>query len=818
MSSDMIVKLTKGVRTLNINDGTNYRVARGFVPPAVQFSPILSVGGSLNAFGGAELIDNPATVRPFNFGVHILGDSEGEVTRNYNVLSFMLGLAGDPDEPLYLEHRPSSPIAAESLWGQAGTNRRYQITHAQGLTGGDFTGPADLRAKAMRNCVVNTTMGPMALGKDQLVASASGGIIEYKAGAADGLSKGLIAPEGTTNVFDNPVFGHATYTTGWTIGTSLVTARNTVKAYLYPGALASMKVISRSTTNNILSQTITLSATSWCITFWVKLADSSAVSSSTFLIHYNGSDRVSTYEHLGDGLYRVWATFTGSGGAAVVGCTIMTKKSIYITGGQVENKAYPTPLAWGDLLGCAWSGTAHAASSTSTRTVGIVKLPVSETLTAPLTNGTISMIWIPHVPNTHPNVQNLWQFSSNLAAYFNSTGDTINFTDGTNTATTAAQVFSAFAIYVLHFVWDASGLVIYVNGASAATATHTVPSTLGAYLFLGWDGTTSVQNLLGTITDFRTYDRALTAAEILADYNNVYPIAAAGQRVGYIPWFWTQDTDYVVDNYNDATHDHFAVAGGIPGSVKAMFRFQVAATAPYLYLSNLITDAFPNPSDLFYDQSGTGTAATDVGSAVLTTSVNTGATAVATVTKTIKQLSALLGKEFHMACRYEDAGADLVMYQQIVSPTTIAGDVQPQGSSGGSRILAVLPPIVMYERAVYDKLDDPTLTDVIFQIVAYRTVAGAANVLFDAFFVLPRPLVLLSLSSQGAVYDSRLPTTVALGSGALLAVYPVDGDVIELEPEMFNTLLMVTGSNVLYTISKTITFSNVSITPRYSLV
>ena len=132
-----VVKLVKGVRTLDLNDQSKYFLGADFVPPSVALEPSFAQGSSSNRRDGASLISSRAANRGWSFSINIVTTGSQEMERAIRNIQFMLGLAGDSDEPLYLKYRANSDIAFEPLWGQDGW-LFYQIEHGIVGLGGEY--------------------------------------------------------------------------------------------------------------------------------------------------------------------------------------------------------------------------------------------------------------------------------------------------------------------------------------------------------------------------------------------------------------------------------------------------------------------------------------------------------------------------------------------------------------------------------------------------------------------------------------------------------------------------------------------------------
>src|SRR3972149_6728782 len=225
-----VLKLTKGAYSLDLASG-NYEVGQDFAPPPQSIIPQYAPGTSLNRTGGAALVGTKAVNRDFSFGVTITADSEAEVAQSVALIQSFLNLAGDPNEPLYLEWRGNADVSYESTWGQYGANKHYEIVYGQAVLAATY-GVSDFRSRTLFDCRVNLTIKPFALGKKQRLTSVTGGIVEDTIGAADMLPRGTIIAEAVTNKMTNPAFSHATWNNRWAAGTSLVAAQNIDARYV----------------------------------------------------------------------------------------------------------------------------------------------------------------------------------------------------------------------------------------------------------------------------------------------------------------------------------------------------------------------------------------------------------------------------------------------------------------------------------------------------------------------------------------------------------------------------------------------------------
>jgi hypothetical protein len=555
------------------------------------------------------------------------------VARGGADIGTFLALVGtDPRNPVLLEVRQNSDVAAEPMWGEYGTNKKFEIVHASPPQVAPDYSLGNRRAG--RGIFTSTLrVKPFSHGNETILTRATGGILEDVLGWKDNLSRGLKIPEANENLHVNPVFGNSTYNTSWTDGANVTDSENRDEGFVLFGD-SSVKLVASGGTaaGRSYTQSIDLSAIAFILSYYVKLPDSSAVSSTHCQVIYNGSTETTTYTAIGDdGWYRISASITGAAAAADCGLTVSDGYTIYMDAAQLEQNSYITPFCYGDLLGNSWSGTAHGGTigavqdtttDKSTRTVARVRLDVANSVS--VAEGTIRVVWKPDKANTDFDAASKRLFEEDtgeVAGYFDGSNEEFKFTDGTNTVTNgAATTFSAGDVIILHFVWSpGSGLTIYKEGTSYGTNATYTPPTLGTYLYIGsTDGV--IHHSGGTFMDFATYDKALTAAEVLADYNNINELTSDNQRVGSIPYIWTVDGDEQVDNTNASGSGKYAycVVGGIPGTEPAKTRLEttlgqsISATKDvYFSLLDLPEGDFIDVETLLYDAGNTTSVTTN---------------------------------------------------------------------------------------------------------------------------------------------------------------------------------------------------------------
>jgi len=810
-----IVRFAQGAQTLNLNDGLRYSVDTGFTPPSVQIVPQIATGTSANRTGGGRRIGQRAVDRSWSWSLNVVGASDREVSRGALDVQAFLQRAGDPSEPLYLEFKANSDTPFQPLWGQDGW-LRYEILHGSATIADEYITPSRRQGYIILN--VELVIKPFAIGLRQQLGSALGGVLEDTIGTLDGISRGLIVPEATTNNFTNPVFGHATWNNGWTAGANILATQNVDKNFVLFG-VNSAKLTSTGAANQFY-QVLTLTAVTYTITFYVKAPDSSAITSTQVRAYFNSVSQIPTFTAIGNGWYRAEFSGTASAAAGNYGIIVLSPYTVYADGFQIELKTYATPLAYGDLLGNAWSGTAHA--STSTRTAARARLAVgSDTFSN--AQFTFGWIWKTARNSSDLGTVYFWDFGSTFHCRFDTGSNVYVFRDGTNQATSAAQVFSIGDTIIFHAVASAAGgLVLYVNGQSVATNVTYTPSALASFLYVGSDSG-AVNQPGGTFTNFTILDVALTAAQVLADYNNLSKLTADDQRIGAIPWLWSSDGDDDVVNHDDsdANDDNWIVCGGIPGSAAAETYISMLPSVQLadIVLSNNIIEGgdFLTPDQfMFFDQSGVADATASGGAYKETLAVSTVELSLNTANDlSIRQSKLLAGKEAYVYVRLFDSGANLKIGYRITDGTVApAAELRAITTVAAFRQFRTLPAVFSGASRHPRYLDDnPNYGDI--QIRAVRT-TGSAAVRLDYFAVMTRPLVVITVdaSTGNILFDGRIARI--LPSSAPLNVI---GDVFELWPEKYNLVTMFIASETLDTgIAATLTYSKVLVVPRWSLL
>lgn len=841
----MVLKLIHGAAQLNLMSG-RYRVSDGFVPPSVRVVPQLANGTSANRTGGRTKTGQSAVDRDWSFPVSIVNcASEAETRAAANTLQAFLDLGGDLDTPLYLYFKPNSDTTLDPLWGQAGYF--YEIQQGVAMLPNGLYAVGDLRFSHLPLCQVSLTIKPYVQGQPQLLANATGGLLSDQWGTPDGSERGLIIPGATGaggNKMTNPVFGHATWNNNWTAAANVIASQNTNPNYLLPQTQNSALLQSVGSSANFTQSINVGGTTTHGFSALVMRPDGGAVTSADCLIFY-GVSQTTTFRNLGDGLWLATASAAGINAGTATGLQVVSGHSVYLLAFQTENLAtngFISNICWGDLLGCAWTGTAHA--STSTRTAAACKVAIDDTVLR-AAQGSIALTWIaPLAQGTYP-ASDFTFFDSRdgsggagaLIFYYHGAGPTLVFGNTTTTAA-AAAAWSAGDVITFHLTWGPTGgMIIYKNGTVFATQASFTVGALAASLFIG-SIFNSTQQIGGTFADFRTYPHEMTAAEVTADYNNVSKVSGATadvcQRVGAIPWLYTSAGDGLVGavdgNVSSVRKYNWAVAGGIPGSAPAIVELKLTHSTGVsffgkLWISRLRANYFRSPTTLFYtDFSGTADSGASSGDAYQSQSVNTSEVDWNAANYDAPTYALLQGREFYLFTRLKDAGANM----------TIAIGFNFGGVSYVTDYTALSTFVAFYlyqtKPLIFTRLENiftgHQLAAIQLWLASKRSSAGAANLSVDFFAVMVRPLTglnFISSTGTGTVLHLKNRDLAAEDTGTITDRGNVDGDAFELDPGAYNILYhllsnQLPGSGGVYLVTYTLTYTSVWVTPRYSLI
>lgn len=809
MGTTPTIKLIRGARKLDLTSG-RYRVSRDFSPPPVQQVTTVASGTSANRTGNVIAVDRRAKTRTWSWSIDVYGDTEAEVRRGLSDLSAFLAWAGDDADPVYLSYKPNSDTP-EPVWGQDGT-LRYEIIEGNVDIGNSY-GVQRLREKYVSTNPVSLSIQPYAVGLPQTCAQAKGSIIHDTPGTTDGRDKGVIVCNPQINYFTNPVFGHATWNSGWTAGANLTASENSDARFVLYGVRSGK--LQATGASRLFYQALTLSAATFTLTFYAKRPDGDAVTASDCVAYFAGTLQTSTYTRVGDGWYRVSYTGTATGAAANYGVGLAANALVYVDGFQVENSGYATALAHGDMYGCAWSGTAH--SSTTTRTAPYLRVPLTAD-TFNVGQGSIRcVVTVPNVPTTNFVV---WQeAATSMRIYYAQATSQWTLSDNTNSVTYTLAI-TAGATYVLHAVWEGGRLQLYLNGASVASGgTFTAPSATPTYLYIGSDATPAFQQTQ-TFKDFAIFGEALTTAQVLADYTNIAPIVADGQRVTSVPYFWTKDGDSQVDTFDDSSNDNWGVIQGVPGTSPADTEYALTcATAGVIPAGIGIwqTGEFISPSRLLYQEHSGTVDANSSGGQYSRVSIGTTATFLSSTTPawtTDPRLYRFVeNRQWYVLARVRAATTGGQIYQALAlgGSNYILPNKKDKIASAFFRFKLLSS--IHFPKLATDSMSYSGLSHYIF----VKNTAAAVNTDLDFYTFLPRPLALLKLGSsytyvRGSQYAAEDTSGGETATGTLT-------EPIEAIPDVYNVLFLYNyQDSVASDTPKTSWNFTIKIRPRYALV
>ena len=816
-------RFTHGSRHFDI-DANEFSLFQDFVFPAADESLNIS-SPNVGSTSGGQVISKTPQDRWWAWSVRILGTTIAQTHMAARRLSMWLSQAvDDKSDKVYFEYTPAYNVPAP-IWGQHGAPYRFEVKAAiVDLDGSYYV--ADIPSKALI-VPISLLVGPHALGARQLLAQAKGAVIEDTIGTIDGLPRGTIVASSLLNKITNPVFGHATYDTGWTTGADLVASKNTDPDFILWGS-ASVKLMRVSAGANYkFYQSIDADSTaSHTLMAYAKKQDGSAIAAADIRLYYNGNLLTTTYTARGNGWYQLSAQETALDSGVSCGVAVVaTNTPFYVAGVQFKATTEVTPFTYGDMLGCAWTGTAH--ESTSSAVDAYIRIPTSGLISA---SGGSIRVAIKHMDDSaKPNSGIL--FSDGVAyAYYNAGVDKYTFTDGTNSVTSAtAKTFDAGTIHILHFVWGVNGLQIYLNGAIDATGATFTAWTVGAYLYIGVSHLTTVHFNGTFLCPPEIFDAPLTTTQVLADYNDVSAHVRGGdgfgQRLSSLPYLWTKDGDNVVDNYTlSTTHNHFAIVNGLQGSAAAETEISGTLSADNLELnmSLLVTRNYFDPADLFADCSGTGTADTVGTEATVTslaqTSVEIG-TGLAWNSVTGKDL---YDKSFTVIARVKDA---VNGYLRAETRLYAGGYTVAYGNLSRPYYTETTVWRLFKTPFVSSMVDRHPGRDFSFaytvKLFGYRT-ATTNNITVDYIALFPRPFAYVYFGTSIETF-TLIGRDIRIVSGGVFPGYAgiqrVTGDAIEFVPNKYNALITLMGG--VYdepTMTETLTYSSVYYTPRYMLI
>ena len=550
----IILKLEHEADTLDLMTGRYCVDDATFSPPTAARAVTFG-----QATIGADVTAKRRENRSWQFNVTITGSSPQEAERGLRELQTFLNRAGQAN-PLYIAYRSWNDYTYEPFFGLHGAFMRYEVVHAAAEAGRAYK-----NALKKSNTIVNVQLAfiikPQSVGIEQHAGQATGGIFEDFIGKANGLSRGTVIAEATTNKMTNPIFMNATYNTGWGVSNAIVSANKDTNFILFGDTSAR---VYQTAANGEFRQSINVGNTNaHVLSFYAKREDGGVIDS--IKAHY-GTAKTTNYVSVGDGWYYCWASVTGVAAGTETGISFSAilgadPTGIYVDGFQIEEKAYPTPLCHGDLLACTWSGAKNA--TTSSRTAGTLVYDYDKLLNINV-GFTMRVVWFPLTADLQTDRYLFNDSDRDLRLWIDSSEQ---YNAGTVTASTiqsAAVTLTPGTPEVLHLSYDGATLILYQNGVSLKSGSATFNTTQPASLYVGSSDSGGNQ-LNAPMMGLASTRRVMSAAEVLVDYNALTQQATDSDRIDPLPWFWTDGGDGVLDNDNDGTEANYAIVGGLMG-------------------------------------------------------------------------------------------------------------------------------------------------------------------------------------------------------------------------------------------------------------
>jgi len=330
---------------------------------------------------------------------------------------------------------------------------------------------------------------------------------------------GVYIETGTTNKVTNPSFEHATYNTSWTTSGGTASENSTWPPYRF-GSKSYKLALADSTNQNVYTAIDAGNTNTHTLSAYVYRGTSgyvgASVDNSVVQLYFNGSAQSSTsYTDAGGGWWRLSYTAAAGSGSQTYGVAVLEDSgTVYIDGVQLEEKSYATSYTDGTLgTGYAWTGTAHASSSTRTK-ADLMYAASTANLSA--SAGTVSFWMKTSWTGNDSILHELFAIdttSGSLRLYKDS-DNSLKLTDGTNTASKAVS-WAAGQWQFLTASWGSNTMQVTVNSAAGtASGAYSAPTinTSGS-INIGSD-TAESNHADGIVSDFRIYDSALSAAEI----------------------------------------------------------------------------------------------------------------------------------------------------------------------------------------------------------------------------------------------------------------------------------------------------------------
>ena len=403
-------------------------------------------------------------------------------------------------------------------------------------------------------------------------------------------------------------------------------------------------------------------------------------------------------------------------------------------------------------------------------------------------------------------------------AYANSTSQ-----HGSATTFPAA---GTLCVFHLDYTVGTGTAAAYLNGVKFATLTSVAFTASETYIGTNAGGGAPIG---GVFKFLATYDTAMSAAEVAADYADIVATLAGGPSPSPIPYMITLDGDGVLDNATDASgstdapHQNYGWIAGVTGTLPAkmelrLFPSVLGSACKRLAVSLLDYDdvfALETSSAMYYDASGTANAASS-GGAYLSTTIDTTFTLQINTTQPAAVYQQLQGRELAVYMRAQSGSTGAFQSKlALVVGDTIVSAAKNHVTATGFRMLRT--PFLSMPRQSAAEIADAA--ESFTQLYAGRSI-GSGTALIDYGVVMPRPLVEIDTSGMGALGVAIYEATANRysGTGIVWASLPRIGDVLRPRPHRYNCLTLVMGDETVDPLISWYALTEITITPRWSII
>lgn len=380
---------------------------------------------------------------------------------------------------------------------------------------------------------------------------------------------------------------------------------------------------------------------------------------------------------------------------------------------------------------------------------------------------------------------------------------------------------------IFHLTFESGGTFdLYQDGAVLNNMAYTAGSA--DVVYVGTDSA-GANGTGGTYRMFATYAAAMTAGEIAADYADIVAALAAGPSPSPIPYAVTLAGAGQIDNATDASgstgapHQNYAWLAGMPGSLPAKMELRLApsvigSACKRLAVSLLDYDDKFAPETggvLYEDVGGTGNAGSSSGE-YFSTTIDTTFTLQLDTDQADAVYRRLQGRELAMYARLQSgATGNFQIKLAVIVGSTIISSAKNVTTAAAFRL--VRTPFLAMPQQAAPEIADAAESSV--QLYAGRS-TGSGTALFDWGMVMPRPLVEVDTSAEGALTVAIYENTAnrAGGSGTVWATLPRKGDVLRPLPHRYNLLTLVMGDETVDPLVTWYATATITVTPRWSVI